>query len=112
MSSTDDFCARRHPRTDCVITVLARTAEGIRRGICRSVSRGGAFITGIPQASGERFELQLEVPGVGEVSAEAKVHYQHAHPDGFGIGVVFTRIADQDQNLLDRFIDLFARPRR
>lgn len=111
MSDSNDFCARRHPRTDCVITVLARTAEGIRRGVCRSVSRGGAFITGLPQPSGEKFEVQLEVPGLGAVQAVAKVHYQHAHPDGFGIGVVFTQIADEHQGLLDRFIDLFARPR-
>lgn len=111
MTTAPEFNARRHARTACVISVSASTAGGIRRGVCRSVSPGGAFITGIPQVCGGRLELQLEVPGLGEIHAAAKVSYQHKHPDGEGVGVIFTEISKGDQARLERFIDLFARPR-
>lgn len=111
MSQLASFHPRRHPRSSCVMTVLAQTAQGLIRGVCRNVSRGGAFITGVPWAPGEHLRLQLEVPGLGEVQAEGEVLYHHQHPDGAGVGVVFTRISDDDQSVLDRFIDLFCRPR-
>lgn len=111
MAHIEDFRARRHPRTNCVMTVQADTPQGSARAVCRNVSRGGAFITGVLRPPGERIALLLEVPGLGQIHAEAQIAYHHAHPDGTGMGVVFTKISDDDQGVLDRFIDLFARPR-
>lgn len=108
MDDTDRFQLRRNPRATCVMLAVTESALGVAKCMCRSVSRSGAFISGLLRPPGERLTLKLEVPGMGEVQAQAQVLYQHRHPDGSGVGVAFTEIASGDQTRLDRFIQLFT----
>src|SRR5688572_14650644 len=111
LDDTDKYRMRQNARTPCVMAVAAVFTQtvGFARGMCRSISKGGAFISGILRPPGEKLEIAFDVPAMGEVRAQAEVRYQHRHPDGPGVGIVFTRIESDDQLRLERFIQLFSR---
>lgn len=102
---------RQHPRVTCVMPAMARVAGTMVSGICRQVSRGGAFITSEALCPvGQRIRVTVELPALGSIHANAEVTYHHDHPDGRGMGVVFTELTPDEQAQLDRFISLFRRP--
>lgn len=100
---------RRNRRVGCVMPVELFDASGRRAGVCRSISRGGLFVTGLALPRGENLKISVHVPGFGAVSAVGRVSYTYEHPDGAGSGVVFTDIAAADASRIEEFIQLSGR---
>lgn len=104
---------RQHPRVACVMPAVARIAGTLVTGVCRQVSRGGAFITSEALCPvGQRVRLTVELPALGRIHANAQVVYHHDHPDGRGMGVVFTDLSEDERRQLEHFIALFRAPAR
>ena len=104
--------SRRNSRTNvrvlCGAPARADGPRGPIRGLCRNLSRGGMFWSGPLFPVGKSLELSIELPQVGRVQALGEVRYHHAYPDGAGVGVRFTRIAQDDLTKIYAYVEAIA----
>lgn len=96
---------RRNVRVSCGAPARLEGARGPVRGICRDLSLGGMFFVGAPQPVGRQTELTFELPELGRVTATGEVRYHHEYPEGPGMGVKFTRIAQEHLALVSRWVE-------
>ena len=77
------------------------------RGQCRTLSRMGMFFQGTALPVGQSVELSVELPG-GRFQAVGEVRYHHAYPEGQGMGIRFTRLAQEDLAVIQKFLEQHA----
>ena len=90
---------------ECGVPARAEGPRGPVRGFCRSLSRGGMFFSGPLLPLGQSIDLSVELPHLGPVRAMGEVRYHHTYPDGTGMGIRFTRMAQEDLVRLERFVE-------
>lgn len=97
---------RHHHRVSCGAPASAEGPRGPIRGVCRTLSSAGMFFTA-PNvtAVGQKLHLSVELPSLGRFEADGEVRYHHAFPDGRGMGIRFTRLAQEDLARIQRFVD-------
>lgn len=94
---------RRNVRVSCGAAARADGPRGPVRGACRDLSIGGFFFVGQSFPVGRSLEFAIELP-VGRVACVGEVRYQHEYPDGAGVGVRFTRLAQEDLARVQEFV--------
>jgi len=94
---------RKHPRYECMgqAKILPKGSELWLGGVLRDISLGGCYVEMMsPLSPQTQVELSLTVEElVVHTSGVVKVSFQ-----GMGMGVAFTEIASQDQELLERIV--------
>lgn len=97
---------RHHLRVSCGAPASAEGPRGPIRGVCRSLSPAGMFFTG-PNLTpvGQKLHFSVELPLFGRFEADGEVRYHHAFGDGRGMGIRFTRLAQEDLARIQRFVD-------
>lgn len=85
--------------------IVVRTRLGSVRGACRNLSEGGLFFTGPLLPVGERVFLSVALSPQQTLQIEGQVTYQHAYPDGSGMGVRFTMISTEDRSTIARVVE-------
>lgn len=98
---------RRNLRIPCKVAARAEGPRGPVRGFCRSLSRGGMFFSGTQLPVGQSVEVQVELPA-GSFRATGEVRYHHADAEGVGMGVRFTRLAQEHVDQIARYVDQHA----
>ncbi len=95
---------RRASRLPIVIPVELADAHGFSLHSTSDLSTGGAFFArAIPHPVGERIRITLDLPGGERISCEGHVaNVPDAH--GFGFGVMFDGLAQEDRERLESFI--------
>ena len=85
-------------------------AEGPRgplRGQCTSLSRAGMFFTGPTMPVGTSLELRVDLPGK-PFQAVGEVRYHVSRPGSAGMGIRFTRLAQEDLERIGQYIQASA----
>lgn len=77
------------------------------RGRCTSLSRAGMFFTGPTIPVGQSVELAVDLPGQS-IRATGEVRYHVNRPGSAGMGIRFTRMAQEDQERIAQFIQANA----
>lgn len=95
--------ARRTPRVPCAAPAKAEGPRGPIRGICVSLSQGGMFFSGTQLPVGNSVELSVQLP-TGAFQAVGQVRYHHNSPEGPGMGIKFTRLAQDHLAKISQFI--------
>lgn len=96
---------RKNRRVDCFAPARAEGPRGPMSGLCRNLSRGGMFFLGARLPVGQSIDLSVELPQLGAIQATGEVRYHHAYPDGGGMGIRFTRMAQEDLQRIQRFVE-------
>ncbi len=94
---------RQSPRFTCNLVAIVEAPRGPSRGRCRDISVGGCFFLGPTQPVGHSFEVKIDLPQ-GRINVMAEVRHHHAHPEGSGMGLKFTRINQDDLARINAFI--------
>lgn len=99
---------RHQRRVPCGAPAMAEGARGPVRGVCRTLSSAGMFFLGPLTPVGQKLHLAVDLPEIGRVEADGEVRYHHSFPEGRGMGIRFSRLAQEDLARIQRFLD--ARP--
>jgi hypothetical protein len=99
--------SRRNPRVACGAPARAEGPRGPLRGQCTSLSRAGMFFTGPTVPIGTSVELTVDLPGHG-FQAMGEVRYHVNRPGSAGMGIRFTRLAQEDLETIGQFIQRTA----
>ncbi|MBS1151915.1 MAG: PilZ domain [Myxococcaceae bacterium] len=94
---------RRNLRVLCGVPAGAEGARAPISGTCRNLSQGGMFFIGPTLPVGQNLEFWIQLPG-GKITATGEVRYAFAYPEGGGVGVRFTRLAQDGLAILNAFI--------
>jgi len=94
---------RRNVRVTCGAPASAEGPRGPIRGVCRDLSIGGMFFVGIALPVGRSVDFEVQLPG-GAVACRAEVRYHHSYREVPGMGVRFTRIAQEDLSRIERYV--------
>lgn len=62
------------------------------------------FFAGQQMPVGQSIELSVDLP-TGRFSATGEVRYHHSYPEGPGMGIRFTRLAQEDVSRIQQFIE-------
>ena len=88
--------------------------EGVRRGLLDvdvqtyDLSEGGCFVTSVhEQPCGVEIELDIDLPN-GTISAKGETRHGRA---GYGFGVRFVDLSDEDHKRLEQALDKLRRRR-
>jgi len=97
---------RQHPRYRCQNSIQIHTHNGASFwGTVADLSVGGCYAEmPIPLEPGTKLKMAI---WFGEAKAWADGEVAHRTP-GFGVGIRFTQIAQQDQDLIRRYLDSLA----
>lgn len=100
---------RHHKRVPCEAPAQTEGPRGPIRGVCSSLSPAGMFLLA-PSLTpiGQKLHVAVELPALGRFEADGEVRYHHATDSGRGMGIRFTRLAQEDLARIQRFVD--ARP--
>ena len=99
--------SRRMPRVACGMPAHAEGPRGPLRGQCTSLSRAGMFFTGPTVPIGTSLEMSVDLPG-HPFHAMGEVRYHVSRPGSAGMGIRFTRLAQEDLERLGQFIQSSA----
>ena len=94
---------RRNVRVYCGAPARAEGPRGPLKGVCRNISLGGMFFAGGTLPVGKQFDFMVDLP-VGTVTGTGEVRYHHTYEEGEGMGVRFTRIAQDDLFRIQKFV--------
>jgi hypothetical protein len=86
---------RSCPRVHCATPVKASTDWCVISGTCRSISRGGLFMSGLPLPVGSAISLELALDGE-PVRAQGEIRYHAILAGELGMGIVFTVMSFAD----------------
>ena len=97
---------RQHPRYRCQNSIEIHIRSGASFwGTVADLSVGGCYAEmAIPLPTGTKLKAAI---WFGEAKAWAEGEVAHSTP-GFGVGIRFTQIAEQDLNLIRRFLESLA----
>lgn len=97
---------RKYPRYRCQNSIEIHIHNGPSFwGTVADLSLGGCYAElAIPMEVGTKLRVAI---WFGEAKAWAEAEVAHRTP-GFGVGIHFTEISEQDQNLIRRFLDSLA----
>lgn len=96
---------RRNVRVYCDAPAKAEGPRGPIKGKCKNLSVGGMFFLGPTLPVGQSVEFLIELSGLGKIRAVGEIRYHHTYDEGTGMGVRFTRLAQEDLAVVNRFID-------
>lgn len=99
--------SRKMPRVACGVPARAEGPRGPMRGQCTSLSRAGMFFTGPTIPIGSSLELSVDLPGHA-FHAVGEVRYHVSRPGSSGMGIRFTRLAQEDLQAIGDFIQRTA----
>ncbi|HYV45322.1 MAG TPA: PilZ domain-containing protein [Myxococcaceae bacterium] len=99
--------SRKNARVACGVPARAEGPRGPLRGQCTSLSRAGMFFTGPTIPIGTSVELAVDLPGYG-FHAVGEVRYHVNRPGSAGMGIRFTRLAQEDLQAIGDFIQRTA----
>jgi uncharacterized protein (TIGR02266 family) len=108
----DNFNRRGSPRVVLGIPIACRVGKTISAALTLNLSRGGIAIrTTSPLERGAQLRLRFRLPGSKkDIDAEAHVRWSDTR---VGMGLQFDRVASQDQQEIDTFVDAhFFQPRK
>ncbi|MDQ3266533.1 MAG: PilZ domain-containing protein [Myxococcota bacterium] len=94
---------RRTARVSCEAPAKAEGPRGPIRGTCRSLSQGGMFFSGTQLPVGQSVELSVQLPS-GQFLAVGQVRYHHTDALGPGMGIKFTRLAQDHLSRIVQFV--------
>ena len=95
---------RHHRRVPCGAPAKAEGPRGPMRGVCRSLSAMGMLFVGPIMPVGQSLHLIVDLPE-GTFQADGEVRYHAASDDGKGMGIRFTRLAQEDLTRIQTFIE-------
>jgi hypothetical protein len=95
---------RRNVRVVCGAPAKLESPKGSVQGTCRNLSLGGLFFVGGALPIGLTVEITIELPGAGRVQGLGEIRYYHDYPEGRGMGIRFTRLADGHEQVLRRYV--------
>jgi len=90
-------------RVPCDAPARAEGPRGPIRGACKSLSQGGMFFSGSQLPVGQTVELSVQLPG-GPFIAVGQVRYHHTDANGPGMGIKFTRLAQDHLSRIAQFV--------
>jgi hypothetical protein len=64
----------------------------------------GMFFQGGLAPVGQSIELSVDLPA-GRISATGEVRYHHVYPEGSGMGIRFTRLAQEDLAKISSYVE-------
>jgi len=99
--------SRKTPRVACGAPARAEGPRGPLRGQCTSLSRFGMFFTGPTVPIGTSLELSVDLPGQA-FHAMGEVRYHVSRPGSAGMGIRFTRLAQEDVERIGQYIQAHA----
>jgi hypothetical protein len=62
------------------------------------------FLAPAPIPVGHRLHLAVDLPQMGRFEADGEVRYHHASDAGRGMGIRFTRLAQEDLTRIQQFV--------
>lgn len=95
---------RRNVRVVCGAPAKLEGPRGLVKGTCRNLSIGGLFFIGGSIPIGQTVEITIELPDAGPIQAVGEVRYHHDYPEGPGMGIRFTRLAEEHLGRLRRYV--------
>jgi hypothetical protein len=95
---------RHHRRVECGAPAKADGPRGPMRGVCSTLSSAGMFFLGPAMPIGQSLHLSVDLPG-GKFEADGEVRYHHTSESGKGMGIRFTRLAQEDLAKIQKFIE-------
>lgn len=101
MSKTN---SRRNRRVVCAAPARAEGPRGPVKGTVSSLSQAGLFFVGAQLPVGQRLELSMELPNLGQVKATGEVRYHARSGESTGMGVRFTRLEQEDLARVQQFV--------
>src|SRR4051812_3385734 len=104
MDMASKISNRKNSRVVCGAPARAEGPRGPVRGQCRTLSRMGMFFQGGQFPVGQSIELSVELPA-GQFQATGEVRSHHAYEDGAGMGIRFTRLAQEDLSVIQKFLE-------
>jgi hypothetical protein len=100
---------RKSPRAACGLPAVVEGPRGPVRGVCKSISQAGMFFTGSLLPVGQSIEVAVEMSGARSgLRATGVVSYHHTSSEGPGMGIKFTRLSQDDQASIGRFVEAHA----
>ena len=100
---TSKITGRKTPRVPCEAPAKAEGPRGPIRGMCKSLSQGGMFFSGMQAPIGQTVELTVQLPA-GTFQAVGQVRYQYADAGGPGVGIKFTRLSQDHLTRIQQFV--------
>jgi hypothetical protein len=91
----------------CGVPARAEGPRGPLRGQCTSLSRAGMFFTGPTIPVGQSVDVSVDLPGRA-FRANGEVRYHVTKPGSAGMGIRFTRLAQEDLERIGQFIQANA----
>ncbi|HZA49499.1 MAG TPA: PilZ domain-containing protein [Myxococcaceae bacterium] len=95
---------RRNVRVVCGAPAKLEGPRGPVKGTCRNLSIGGLFFIGGSLPIGQTVEITIELPDAGRIQAVGEIRYHHDYPEGPGMGIRFTRLAEEHLGRLRRYV--------
>jgi hypothetical protein len=95
---------RRNVRVVCGAPAKLEGPRGSLEGTCRNLSLGGLFFVGGALPIGQTVQITIALPDGGRVQGLGEIRYHHDYPEGPGMGIRFTQVADEHQQILRRYV--------
>ena len=95
---------RRNVRVLCGAPAKLESPKGMVQGTCRNLSLGGLFFVGGALPIGHTVEITIDLPEAGHVQARGEIRYHHDYPEGPGMGIRFTHLAEEHAQVLRRYV--------
>ena len=95
---------RRNVRVVCGAPATLDSPKGSVKGTCRNLSLGGLFFVGGALPIGLTVEITIDLREGGRIQALGEIRYHHDYPEGRGMGIRFTQLADEHVQILRRYV--------
>jgi hypothetical protein len=95
---------RRTRRASVNAPAQLDAAERSLIGVCSDISLGGMFFLGPVLPVSEKVGVTMEFPALGRVRISGEVLAHRHHPNGSGMAIRFSRLAQSDLAIITRFV--------
>lgn len=96
---------RHHKRVSCGAPASAEGPRGPIRGVCSTLSSAGMFfMSPLLTPVGQKLHIAVDLPTLGRFEADGEVRYHLAAEGGRGMGIKFTRLAQEDLARVQKFV--------